>query len=149
MLLSDIFDRRSIKLNLEGTTKAAVLAELVETIRAAHPGFDSSEILAAINDRESKMSTGITSGVAIPHGCCRGIDTMAGAIGISPGGIEFDALDRKPVHVVFMLVMGEAVRENHLRTLNQIVTLVNSEALAIIRTAKSAQDVHTVLSRFH
>jgi mannitol/fructose-specific phosphotransferase system IIA component (Ntr-type) len=74
---------------------------------------------------------------------------VAGAVGISQAGIAYDALDHKPVHVVFMLIMGEAARENHLRTLNQIVTLVNSEALAMIRTAKNVQDVYDLLSRFH
>ena len=146
--LSEIFDPRSIKLGLEHQAKAEVLAELVEAIGAAHPDFDREEMLAAINEREGKMSTGIASGVAIPHGYCRGISVIAGAVGISPAGIEYEALDSKPVHVVFMLIMGEGVREYHLRVLNQIFNLVKSEAFTQLRGAKSAGELHGILSRF-
>jgi mannitol/fructose-specific phosphotransferase system IIA component (Ntr-type) len=149
MSLADIFDRRSIILNLEGKTKEAVFAELIEAIRVVHPEFDSSELAAAINERENKMSTGIASGIAIPHGYCRSVSAVAGAIGVSQRGIEYGALDSKPVHVVFMLVMGEAARENHLRVLNQVFTLVKSEAFALMRSATDTGEIHNMLSRFH
>lgn len=149
MTLGDIFDQQSIKLSLEHTAKAAVLQELVQAIAAAHPGCDENSMLAAIIEREQKMSTGVAAGIAIPHCCCDGITTMAGAIGISQAGIEYDALDHKPVYVVFMLVMGEAAREHHLRVLNQMFSLVKSEVPALIRGAKSPQDVHEILARFH
>jgi PTS system fructose-specific IIC component/PTS system nitrogen regulatory IIA component len=146
--LGEIFDPRSIKIGLEHNDKAEVLAELVEAIGAAHPDFDREEMLAAINEREGKMSTGIASGVAIPHGYCRGIGAIAGAVGISPAGIEYQALDDRPVHVVFMLVMGESRREDHLRVLNRIFALVKSEAFTRLREAKSAGELHGILSRF-
>ena len=148
MTLGDIFDECSIKLDIEAETKDAAFAELVEAITAAHPEFDKVEMLAALREREQKMSTGVAAGIAIPHCCCAGITTMAGAIGISRAGIEYDALDHKPVHVVFMLVMGEAAREHHLGVLNQIFSLVKSEAPALIRGAKNPQDVHEILARF-
>ena len=95
------------------------------------------------------MSTGITSGIAIPHVYCRSVSAEAGAIGVSQCGIEYGALDNKPVHVVFMLVMGDAARENHLRVLNQIFTLVKSEAFALMQSAKDTQEIHDMLSRFY
>jgi PTS system fructose-specific IIC component/PTS system nitrogen regulatory IIA component len=148
ILLSEIFDPRSIKIGLAHSSKAEVLAELVEAIKAAHPDFDREEMLAAVNDREGKMSTGIAPGVAIPHGYCRGVGTIAGALGISPAGIEYQALDDGPVHVVFMLVMGQGGQENHLRVLNRIFSLVKSEAFPRLREAKSAGELHGILSRF-
>lgn len=148
MLLHEIFDERSIRLNLEGKTKQAVFIELVDAIAAACPECNRTVMLAALWEREDKMSTGIASGVAIPHAFHRGINNMAGAIGISQNGIEYGALDNKPVYVVFMLAMGEPAEENHLRTLNQIFTLVQSEALAMIKKAKNAKDIHTILARF-
>ena len=146
--LGDIFDQRSIKLNLEHSGKEEVFQELVTALGSAHPEFDLPGILAAVKDRESKMSTGIASGVAIPHGYCRGISGMAGAIGISPGGIDYGALDNQPVHVVFLMVMGEDSRERHLRALNRIFTLVSSEAFPLLREAKSAGEIQSILVRF-
>ena len=149
MMLGDIFNERSILLNLHGTTKKAVFDELAGAITAAHPELDTKTLLAAVNEREEKMSTGIGSGAAIPHGACRKAGTAAGAIGVSRAGINYGSLDNKPVYVVFMTIMDEASPEDHLQVLNQIFELVHSEALARIRAAKNTQEVLDILSRLH
>jgi len=149
ILLSEIFDPRAIMLNLEGRTKEALFTELSDAIVNVHPEFDRAALLAAMWEREKKMSTGIGPGIAIPHAVCGGIDSMAGAIGISQTGIGYDALDNKPVHLVFMLAMGEMAREHHLSILNQINRLANSEALMMIKNAKNAKDVHAILTKFN
>jgi mannitol/fructose-specific phosphotransferase system IIA component (Ntr-type) len=149
MALCDIFDLRSIKVNLEGITKDAIFTELIEAIRLVHPEYGHDEMFAALQTRENKMSTGIASGVALPHGYCQGVTALAGSIGISQSGIEYKALDNKPVYVVFMLVMGEPAQENHLRVLNQIFSLVKSEAMPLIKAAKDPREIHDILSRVH
>jgi mannitol/fructose-specific phosphotransferase system IIA component (Ntr-type) len=149
MSLSNVFTRQSIKINLEGKTKEEAFAELIELIKAVHPEYDRNEIYAAINNRETKMSTGIGSGIAIPHGYCRSINTITGAIGISKAGIDYGSLDNKLVHLVFMLVMGKASQENHLRVLNKVFTLANSEVIALMMAAKNTREVHAILSRIH
>jgi mannitol/fructose-specific phosphotransferase system IIA component (Ntr-type) len=126
-----------------------VFAELIGLIMDLHPEYNSEELYAAINDRESRMSTGIGSGIAIPHGYCRGINAVTGAIGVSKAGIDYGSLDQKPVHLVFMLAMDEASREDHLRVLNEIFTLANSDVVAMILAATSAEEVHDILSRIH
>jgi PTS system fructose-specific IIC component/PTS system nitrogen regulatory IIA component len=148
MLLNEIFIPQSIKLNLEGKTKNAVFIELAEIMAEAHPGCNRSVLLAAIQERENKMSTGCAAGIAIPHAFCGGINNMIGAIGVSRKGIDYGALDGNPVYVVFMLAMEEQARENHLRILNQIVRLAQSDALKLVRDANNAQDIYHVLSRF-
>ncbi|MDR0557100.1 MAG: PTS sugar transporter subunit IIA [Treponema sp.] len=149
MLLNDVFSQRSIKLDLESKTKDAALAELLEIITLEHPEYDYNEMYAAINSRENKMRSGIGSGIAVPHGYCRSINAITGAIGISKTGIDYNSLDHKPVHLVFMLVMGETSQESHLRVLNKVFTLVNSETGALMMTAKTAQEVYAMLSRIY
>jgi len=95
-LLGEIFDVRSIKLDIDGKTKESALAELIDSISVLNPECNRAELLAAIMEREKKMSTGVGNGVAIPHASCRGIDNISGAIGISKQGIEYGALDKKP-----------------------------------------------------
>ena len=148
-LLSDIFDVRSTRLDLDGKTKEMALVDLIDGIAELYPECDRSEMLAAIRERESKMSTGIGNGVAIPHTFCRGISSMAGAIGVSQQGIDFGALDNKPVHVIFLLVIGEHAEENHLRILNKLFKLAQSEVFPQIRNAKDAQAIHAILSQTH
>ena len=147
MSLNDIFKSQSILLNLQGITKEAIFIELADAIGVVYPECNKAVLLAALWERENKMSTGIVSGVAVPHASCKDIHTIAGAIGISHSGIEYGALDQKPVHVVFMLVMSNHCTENHLYVLNQILRLAQSEALELIRNAKNAQDIHSILSR--
>jgi mannitol/fructose-specific phosphotransferase system IIA component (Ntr-type) len=149
MLLNKVFDKQLIKLELESKTKEAVFTELVEAIAGVHPEFNTDEMLAVIWDRENKMNTSVASGVALPHGYYPGAGEVIGAIGVSRTGIDYGAFDHKPVHFVFLVVMGETSREKHLRVLSRILSLINSGALAYIETARSRQEVHDILSRFN
>jgi PTS system fructose-specific IIC component/PTS system nitrogen regulatory IIA component len=149
VLLSDVFDKRSIKLNLESKNKEDVFEELIETITAIHPGFDRDSILAAVQSRENKMNTSIASGVAIPHGVYPGTDNIFGAIGISSLGIDYNAPDEKKVHCVFLIVLGDAAREKHLNVLNRIMSLINSEGLSLIRKARTSEEIHNILYHLH
>ena len=148
MLLSEIFSSGTILPDLAGTTKDAVFSELVDVIAAVHPECNRQMMLAALWEREKKLSTGIAAGVAIPHAIYSGISTIAGAVGISKNGIEYDALDKKPVHVIFMPMMNESAKEDHLHILDKIITLVRTETIALIKNAKNIQEIHKVLSQF-
>jgi mannitol/fructose-specific phosphotransferase system IIA component (Ntr-type) len=148
MLLSEIFNEQTIKLNIESETKTAVFAELIETLAIAHPEMRKTEMLAAVLNREYKMNTAIAAGVAVPHGYYPGTDKIFGAIGISKNGIDYGAADNKPVHFVFLLMMGDAVREKHLRILNRVLSLIKSDTLPALKTANDVREAHEILSRF-
>jgi len=147
-MLNEVFDPSRIKLDLESTTKTGVFGELVGTIALPNSEFDRQKLLDAITERESKMSTNILPGIAIPHGYCSNIQNIIGAIGISRAGIEFGGEDQNPVHLVFMLLMGEKAREKHLQVLSQLWELINSKAFAGIRRAKTPQEVYDLLCCF-
>lgn len=136
MLLSEVFDQRSIHLDLAGH-KEAVFVELAETIADRNSGLNREHILDIIHSRESRMISAITGGVAIPHGCYPGFDTITGALGISPGGIEYGAPEQGPVYVVCMMIMGEACREKHLRTLNLVLSMIKSGDISRLRAVKN------------
>ena len=147
--LSDIFDLRSIKLDFDGKTKELALTELIDSISVLHPECDRKELFTAIMEREKKMSTGIGNGVAIPHTGCKGIANMSGAIGVSKQGIDFGALDQKPVHIVFLFATNEKADENHLRILNLIFKLAMSREFALMKNANNAEEIHAILSQVH
>jgi mannitol/fructose-specific phosphotransferase system IIA component (Ntr-type) len=149
MLLSDIFNEQAIKLNLEAETKTAVFTELIESMVVTHPELNKTEMLSVVLDREKKMNTAVASGVAVPHGYYPGTSEIIGAIGISKHGIDYGTLDNEPVHFIFLLLMGESVREEHLRILNRVLSLINSGSLASLQTAKDVREVREILSRFH
>ncbi|MDR2662188.1 MAG: PTS sugar transporter subunit IIA [Treponema sp.] len=149
MLLNEVFNKDSINLNLKSTVKESAFAELVDTIADANPALNREQMLGIIQARENKMNSAIISGVAIPHGCYPGINTVIGALGVSRNGIDYHTADKKPVHVVFMIIMGEGCRETHLRVLNRILALINSEVLEFLQKAADPQEVHHMLARFH
>jgi mannitol/fructose-specific phosphotransferase system IIA component (Ntr-type) len=146
MPLSDIFGQERIKLNLEGKTKDEVFEELVETIAEPHPEYDRREMLRAVISREDRMNTAILPGVAVPHGYCNAVGGIVGAIGFSRAGIKYDSPE--PVHAIFMLLMDESSREQHLLVLSRLLELFNSQVFAVIQTAKSPREVYDMLYRF-
>ncbi|MDR2553651.1 MAG: PTS sugar transporter subunit IIA [Treponema sp.] len=149
MLLSDIFDKQAIKPNLESTTRDEVFSELVQAVTAVHPALDRDISLRAIQERENKLNTSVAPGVAVPHGYYPGTDGIFGAFGFSKSGIAYGALDEKPVHCVFLIIMGDAPREKHLRVLNRIMSLINSGGLELLRNAGGPDEMHRIFSRFH
>jgi mannitol/fructose-specific phosphotransferase system IIA component (Ntr-type) len=143
--LSGVFDPQAIKLNLNEKTKDMAFAELIDEITALNPDCNRDEILSSIKRREEKMSTGIGDGVAVPFVICGGINNISGALGVSQKGIDFGAIDNKPVHVIFMLAMLEQCEEKNLRVLKVISELAQSETVDLIKNAKTVNEIKDIL----
>jgi len=148
MKLSNLIDESVIKVGLESEDKEEVFAELIEVLVRAGRIADRDRALRAILTREEMASTGIGNGVAVPHGKDPSIKRLTAALGISRKGIDYDAADGQPVHVVF-LVLAEANNPGpHVECLGEIARLLNlpgfydrlckaetpQEALAIIKS---------------
>jgi len=147
-MLCEIFDSRRIKMDLESITKAGVFEELIETIGDHNNGIDRQELLEAVILRENKMPTIIKPGIAIPHGYCRTVKGIIGAIGFSRPGIEFGSSDLNPVHLFFLLLMDESSREQHLQVFGHLWRLLNTVAFSEIGNMKTPEDVYCLLSNY-
>jgi mannitol/fructose-specific phosphotransferase system IIA component (Ntr-type) len=146
MLLTDIFKRELIKVNLESKTRDEVFEELAEIIIGVYPKFDRRVLLEALHSRENMMNTAILPGIAVPHGYCKTVGGIIGAFGFSQTGIDYNSPE--PVHLVFMLLMDKSALEQHLRVLSRLLELVKSDSFGMIQAAKSSQEVYDVLYRF-
>jgi mannitol/fructose-specific phosphotransferase system IIA component (Ntr-type) len=91
------------------------------------------------------MTTGIGHHIAIPHGKIVDIHDIVVLLGLQPKGIDFDALDKLPVHIVFLLLTNEKDKGIHIRLLSRISRLLNRlecrNALLEARSAEEALDV--------
>jgi nitrogen PTS system EIIA component len=126
MLLQNIFAPGSIKIGLESEDKDELFEELVDMLaKEGGRNFPRSAVLAAVKDREGKMSTGIKRGIALPHGKAEGISGLYGALGVSKRGIDYVSLDGEPVHLVFMLVSSPKDSELHLAALKRLAVLLD------------------------
>jgi mannitol/fructose-specific phosphotransferase system IIA component (Ntr-type) len=102
MELREFFSPDAVKLELEGSTKDEVLKELIALL-----GLDEKSegmLFKMLKRRENLGSTGIGRGIAIPH--CRSlvVSRLRVAFGRKPAGIDFKAMDEKPVHFLFLIV---------------------------------------------
>ena len=126
MLLQRVFIPSCIKIGLESEDKDELFEELVDVLaKTKGRDFPRSAVLAAINEREDKMSTGIKKGIALPHGKAEGLTGLNGALGISRHGIEYSSLDGEPVYLVFMLVSSPKDSELHLAALKRLSILLD------------------------
>jgi PTS system fructose-specific IIC component/PTS system nitrogen regulatory IIA component len=151
MLLQDIFSVSRIKVGLEAEDKDEVFEELVDILAQSYDITNRDEILAAIQEREAQMSTGVKTGIALPHCKANSVKGVYGALGISSKGIDYDALDGEPVYLVILLVSSpESIKlQFHLKTLKKIAgLLMNSEFYTEIIKADTAEKAHAVLKHY-
>lgn len=97
---------------------SAVFERLAESERLT--AEQRRRILAALQVREELASTGIGDGLAIPHAKFAGVDRLIGAVAKFPSGVDFKALDGKPVHVVCLFASPADRPSEHLRVLESI-----------------------------
>jgi nitrogen PTS system EIIA component len=137
MLLSEILCEAVVKPCLRATKKAVAIEELVDLLIEAHemPLLNRAHILEVIAEREKSVSTGMECHLALPHGATDRVDTIIGALGISPGGIDFDCHDGLPAKIIILLVVPKKDFQAHLHTISSISRLLRNKPLreAILR----------------
>lgn len=149
MVLDSIFSPNLVKVSLEGDDKEEVFEELVNLYAVANPAASRAALLSALHEREAKLSTGIKLGVAVPHAQTELVSDVTGIIGISRKGIDYDALDGKPVHVVFMLFSSYKGCALHLRVLKRLVMLLEDPGfLSAIVDQKNPEGVIGTIRRY-
>jgi nitrogen PTS system EIIA component len=145
MRLLDLLSEDVIRASLEAPTREAAIDELVDVLVAsgALPAADRDRAARAVHKREASATTGLGSGVAVPHGVCDGVGTVTAALGIHRGGVDFAAVDGKPVHLVILLLVPPNMFQAHIRTLAGIARLLNDPSLR--RLLLAAPDARTVM----
>lgn len=122
MRLADIMVDQAIVPQLKATTRDGAIKELVEALAAAGAVAKKNvdEIVKAVINREMQATTGIGKGVALPHRKIDCVKKPVGTIGRSSDGIDFGALDSKPVYSVILLLSNPDDPDEHLRAMETI-----------------------------
>jgi len=108
---------------LRGVTKGDVLAEMAQHLSERQAGIDPEGLRRVLEERELLASTAIGDGIAIPHGKLDAVGQLVGTLGRSVEGLEFDSIDGKPTHLVFMLVAPASSTGIHLKALARLSRL--------------------------
>lgn len=128
MNIQDALKESCVLAELKGGTKEEALGELAHALKDAGAVEDEAETLRVILEREKLGSTGIGDGIAIPHGKMKGLKGILCAFGRSKEGIPFDAVDKKPVRIVFLLLAPEDSAGQHLKMLSRISRILRDQA---------------------
>jgi nitrogen PTS system EIIA component len=123
MKVIDFLAPDGIVATLEAKTKSGVLAELSAHMSKVVPGLEAEALRKVLEERELLASTAIGDGIAIPHGKLDTVGRLVGALGRAVEGIEFESIDGKPTHLVFMLVAPSSSTGVHLKALARLSRL--------------------------
>ena len=129
MKISEILQKDFIIADLSGNDKKSVLLEMTQFLESKGAIKNREALHSALIDREKLGSTGIGENVAIPHAKSEEIDQIMTLFGRSPGGIDFDSLDKKPVHFVCLVIAPVNSTGHHLKALARIARLLKSTEL--------------------
>ncbi|MFQ5607289.1 MAG: PTS sugar transporter subunit IIA [Candidatus Zixiibacteriota bacterium] len=127
MKLSRFCDDNLIEFDLKATSKDEVLKELVEIAARSQLVKDSDKLYKDVTDRENLVTTGVGYGVAFPHAKTRATKGIVIAFGRSDSGIDFDAIDGKPVTLFFLIAAPEDAIGAHLNVMARLSYMMKVE----------------------
>jgi nitrogen PTS system EIIA component len=128
VLLTEILKPDRVVVPLAARDKSGVIAELARVLVEKTPA-PLDQVLSAIEERESVLSTGIGFGVAIPHAKCAAVRELIMVGGVSAAPVPFDSIDGEPVKLFFMIVGPESSAGLHVKLLSRIARLVRRDGV--------------------
>jgi PTS system nitrogen regulatory IIA component len=128
-MTTDLFTPGRMFLRLKAANKAALLAELANRAGLS-VGLDNASVLAALQAREALGSTGVGSGIAVPHARIDGLAGLVGFFARLERPVAFDAIDGRPVDLVVMLLSPPTGHGQHLAALAQVSRLLRNPVTA-------------------
>ena len=122
MKLSDIIVLDALIPELKATSRDDAIRELIDSLGAADAIDRKSlaDVTKSVLKRESQATTGIGKGVALPHAKIKALKQPIATIGRSAAGIDFSALDSKPVYSVILLLSSPDNPDEHLQAMETI-----------------------------
>jgi len=147
MMLTQILQPTCIKVPLAGPDKDSAITELVDVLAENGLLQNRQSALEAVFARERTRSTGIGSGIAIPHGKSNAVRELVMSLGIAHDPIDFDSVDKKPVSIVILLVSPLDQTGPHIQALARISRLMlDTDFKSQLEKAPSAQAAYELLS---
>lgn len=120
MLIEQLITPERTLSGVPGGSKKRLLETISDFVSQLHPETDSEDIFDALIERERLGSTGIGDGVAIPHCRLKNCDKAIGILFRLDQPIDFDAIDKQPVDLIFALIVPDDAVDEHLKALQTI-----------------------------
>ena len=148
MKITDLIKEDSIDLHVNASTKDEVLQKAVELMVNNGNIRNQEEYLNLVRKREEEGSTGIGEEIAIPHGKGECIEKPGITAMVIPDGVEFNALDGKPVKLLFLIAAPNTKENVHLDVLSRLSTLLMDEKFRKeLLQAKSKEEFLSIIDK--
>lgn len=128
MNLKKVLSPDCVWVDLKAETKNGVIEEMVDRLVAAGKISDREGVLKALFERESKMSTGMQNGVAIPHGKTDAVRELVAAVGLNKAGVDFDSMDGSPCTIFIMTISPISRSGPHMQFLAEVSRLIRLQS---------------------
>ena len=150
MKLKDYLPENHIIPELKGINKIDIIEELLKEMKRLNIINDYDTALDDILAREGYLSTGLENGLAIPHAKTDGIDRLGMVFGLKKEGVEFESLDDKPAHLIFLVLSPRDTSGPHIQALALIArNLKDSKIRDQIKKAASAVEIAKIFELFN
>lgn len=145
--LSDFLDEEAVLADLEATDKKSLIQTLARQA-ATLAGVEEHVLFDVLWEREKLGTTGVGNGIAIPHGRVAGLTTVRGLFARLNAPIDFEAVDGRPVDLVFLLLAPQSAGADHLHALAAVSRALRNTGLCEqLRAGKNAAALSTLLAR--
>ena len=127
MKIRDLLTKNSILIDLQGSDKKVILAQMAQYMSSIYNLTDADVISRKILEREAEMSTGIGYGIAIPHARVPNIDRLYMVAARSVKGVDFSAIDEQLVHLIFLMISPANTSAEHTQILSSLSRIMSYE----------------------
>lgn len=147
MEIRDLLQPEAVVADLRAANKKQLLQELARHASRI-TGVNDRKIFETLLERERLGSTGVGSGIAIPHGKLSDFKRLYGVFARLERGVEFDSIDEQPVDLIFLLLAPEGAGADHLKALARVSRLLRDSTMRDkLRGAESADGLYMVLTQ--
>lgn len=145
-MLAELLHPDRVSIAVTASDKEAVLRALAGLLVMPELKVNEESLYDVLIERERLASTGVGSGVAIPHGRFDGVDELRAAAIISPGGVDFDAVDALPVRILIAIVGPRSMPQKHLAVLAGVSRVLRNDAVRdALMAARSDAEAYRIL----
>ena len=145
-MLEKFMDKDLIFVQDEADGKYELLEQMVDKTLGKGLIMTREPILHEIKKREELESTGVIEGVALPHARTEAVKDLILEISIIKNGLDFEALDGKPVNIVFLIVAPEDARKKYIKVLARISRMCRQEGFRDkLQSAEDAEEVYNII----
>ena len=148
MRITDLLDKRSIRLDGAPANKKEALDQMVELMAKSGKINDIEAYRQLVYAREEESTTGVGEGIAIPHGKGDAVDAPGLAAMVVPKGVEFESLDGEAVNLIFLIAAPNTKDNVHLDVLSKLSMLMMNETFSEnLRSAQSVDEFLAVINK--